>query len=201
MRKFEDRLFDELMQEHGAELSASPAHRTRRVARPVWLSGGVLAAAGVTAGGLVMFGGGAAPAFAVTQNANGTVGIAVHDTSGIAGANAKLHSLGDSNVVIVPVGPGCEPASSLPRVTGLQGRTIGGGSSDINGQVTVNVTGIPAGDIAVVAYQHIGRTGQMLVAITTPPAPACLSLPAPPSNPNPTATSGSLSSPPPTTGG
>jgi hypothetical protein len=180
MSKFEDRLFHELMRDHGAELS--PPCKTRTVARPVWLSGGVLAAAGATAAGLVMFGSGAAPAFAVTQNDNGTATIAVHQLSGIAGANAKLHSLGD-NVVIVPVGPGCEPASSLPRVQGLQGTmTTGSASRTAGGQITVNVTGIPAGDIAVVAIQQTGGTTQMSTTITTPPAPSCLSLPAPPAN-------------------
>jgi hypothetical protein len=198
MTRFEDRLFDELMRDHRAELSARPARKTRRVARPVWLSGGVLAAAGATAAGLVMFGSGAAPAFAVTQHSNGTATIALRDASGVAGANAKLHSLGD-NVVIVPVEPGCEPASSLPRVPGLQGRTMGGSSSTVGGQITVDVTGIPAGDIAVVAYQRVGRAVQMSVTITTPPAPSCLSLPAPPP-PQPGATqSAGLGSPPPAT--
>ena len=179
MSKFEDRLFHELMRDHGAELS--PLRKTRTVARPVWLSGGVLAAAGATTAGLVMFGSGTAPAFAVTQNDNGTATIAVHQLSGIAGANAKLHSLGD-NVVIVPVQPGCEPASSLPRVQGLQGKMITGSASTAGGQITVNVTGIPAGDIAVVAIQQTGGTTQMSTTITTPPAPSCLSLPAPPAN-------------------
>jgi hypothetical protein len=199
MTKFEDRLFDELMHDHGAELSAPrAAHRTRRVARPMWLSGGVLAAAGATAAGLVMFGSGAAPAFAVTQNRDGTATIALSDVSGVAGANQKLHSLGD-NVVIVPVEPGCEPVSSLPRVPGLQGRTMGGSSGTVGGQITVNVTGIPAGDIAVVAYQQSGRSVQMSVTITSPPAPSCVSMPAPPP-PQPGATqSGGLSSAPPAT--
>jgi hypothetical protein len=198
MRNFEDRLFDELMHEHGAGLTAQPAHRTRRVARPVWLSGGVLAAAGVTAGGLVMFGGGGAPAFAVTQNSNGTVGIALHDTSAIAGANAKLHSLGD-NVVIVPVEPGCEPLSSLPRVPNLQGHRVSeGGTRNAAGQITVKVTGIPAGDIAVVAIQQTAQGVESATVITTPPAPTCVApLPAPPSNPTPVQTSTGLSSAPP----
>ena len=185
MSKFEDRLFRELMRDHGAELSPPRKTRTvtRTVARPVWLSGGVLAAAGATAAGLVMFGSGTEPAFAVTQNDNGTATIAVHQLSGIAGANAKLHSLGD-NVVIVPVQPGCEPASSLPRVQGLQGTMMTGTASrSAGGQITVNVTGIPAGDIAVVAIQQSGGTTEMSTTITIPPAPSCVGpLPAPPAN-------------------
>jgi hypothetical protein len=187
MTKFEDRLFTELMHEHGAELSPP---RAGRKTRTVWLSGGVLAAAGASTAGLVMFGSGAAPAFAVTQNSNGTATIALHDTSGIAGANAKLHSLGD-NVIIVPVQPGCAPISSLPRPPG-SGHVSGSGSANVQtGAITVNVTGLPAGDIVVVAASHTGNTYQLATIVTTPPAPSCVApLPAPPAQPNPTSTSG-----------
>jgi hypothetical protein len=181
MTKFEDRLFDELMTEHGAGLPAQrAANRTRTVARPVWLSGGVLAAAGATAAGLVMVGGGGAQAFAVTQNSNGTATIAVHDMSAIAGANAKLHALGD-NVVIVPVKAGCPSMSTLPGVPHVAGQEVtSSGSVSKDGQITVNVTGIPAGDIAVVAIQQTGNMTEMASQITTPPGPACVSMPTPP---------------------
>jgi len=179
MTKFEDRLFDDLMQEHGTELSP---RRATRYTRPVWIGGGIIAAAGASAAGLVMFGSGATSAFAVTQNGDGTATVALREMSGIAGANAKLHSLGD-NVVIVPVAPGCEPMSSLPRVGRIAGEVTGSGMASKSGQITVNVTGIPAGDIAVVAVEQAGGTTQMATQITTPPAPSCVSLPAPPSGP------------------
>jgi hypothetical protein len=191
MTKFEDRLFHELMRDHGTELSAQQAARkTRAIARPVWLSSGVIAAAGASAVGLVMFGSGATPAFAVTQNDNGTATIALHQMSGITGANAKLHSLGD-NVIIVPVRPGCEPISSLPLPPG-SGHVSGSGSENVEtGAITVNVTGLPAGDIVVVAASHKRNTYQMATVVTTPPAPSCVSLPATPSGPGPTQSSGS----------
>lgn len=176
MTKFEDRLFDDLIRAHGAELSAPTAARRNRA---VWLSGGVVAAAGASAAGLVMFGSGATPAFAVTQNSDGTATIAVHQLSGIAGANAKLHSLGD-NVVIVPVQAGCPSLGSLPKAGQITGKTTSTGMRSASGQITVNVTGIPAGDIAVVGVSQNGTMTQMGVAITTAPAPSCVSLPAPP---------------------
>ena len=58
--------------------------------------------------------GGKTPAYAVTSNPNGTVTLAVYKKSGIAGANAKLHELGDSQVYVVPVEAGCPSISSLP---------------------------------------------------------------------------------------
>ena len=57
--------------------------------------------------------GGAARAYAVTQNQNGTVTLAVYRESGIAQANARLRQLGD-NVVVVPVEPGSPVLGSLP---------------------------------------------------------------------------------------
>lgn len=176
MTKFEDTLFDELMREHGPALTAMrrPASHGRLAVRPVWLTGGGIAAAGATAAGLVLFSGGA-PAYAVTQNSNGTATIAIHQLSGIGGANAKLHALGDQ-VVVVPVRAGCTPVTSLtaPAPAGKVTST----SAVSGGQVTVNVTGIPAGETAVVGVEQHGSSTEMIMAFTTGPAPSCISIPA-----------------------
>ena len=49
-----------------------------------------------------------------------------------------------------------------------------------NGSVTVNAQGIPAGDILVVGVQTSGQSSAGAAALTSPPAPSCISLPAPP---------------------
>jgi hypothetical protein len=116
MTKFSDQLFDDLMREHGPALAGVrvPAAPKRRLAtRPVLLTagaGGVAVAA--TVGTLVA--GGATPAYAVTPHSDGTVTLALYQKSGIAGANARLHQVGDGRVVVVPVEPGCPSISSLP---------------------------------------------------------------------------------------
>ena len=129
MTKFADQLFDDLIREHGSSLTNArpPAPRGHLATRRALLAVGgggvaVAAAAGVlvaTAGtnpaahsGQVA--GGKTPAYAVTNNPNGTVTLAVYQKDGIAGANAKLHELGDSQVYVVPVGAGCPSMSSLP---------------------------------------------------------------------------------------
>jgi hypothetical protein len=205
MTRFADQLFDDLMREHGSTLThAGPLAPRRHVAtrRALLAVGGggvaVAAAAGVlvaTAGINTAGHGGQAAvgenaAYSVTENPNGTVTLAVYRKSGIAGANAKLHELGDSQVYVVPAGPGCPGMSSLaaPAVP-LNGQHLSVQSSvpAAGGSVTVNADGIPAGDILVVAVETttVGGTTTSLAGarLTSLPAPSCVSLPAPPAPP------------------
>jgi hypothetical protein len=188
MTKFADQLFDDLMREHGSTLTTigAPAPRrhvgTRRALLAVG-GGGVAVAAGV----LVAAGGSHAPAYALTAHSNGTITLAVYQKSGIAAANAKLRDLGDGQVYVVPVGPGCPSISSLPAPAApLNGEHLGVQSSvsvgsSANGSVTVNAKGIPAGDILVVTFETAfdGKTTATLSVgkLTTAPAPSCVTLP------------------------
>jgi hypothetical protein len=186
MTKFEDQLFGDLMREHGPTLTRTmaPAPPKRRVTTRGTLlaGGGALALAGTAVAGTLVAGSGT-PAYAVTKNPDGTITLAVHQKSGIAGINARLHQLGDGQVVVVPVKPGCPGLGSLPKppVPG-RGHLISVGinrSSD--GSVTVRAEGIPAGDIMVVGISTSGRSSLSGSALTSAPAPNCISLPAVPS--------------------
>jgi hypothetical protein len=182
MTKFSDQLFDDLMREHGPALAHTgpPAHPQRRVTarRALLAGGGALAVAGAIAGILVA--GSATPAYAVTKNPDGTITLAVYQTSGIAGANARLRQLGDQQVVVVPVEPGC-PSPPPPAVSALGHRITTGAAISRNGSVTVNAQGIPAGDILVVGVEASGHSSLTGGILTSPPAPSCISMPAPPS--------------------
>jgi hypothetical protein len=198
MTKFADQLYADLMREHGPVLAAArpPAASQRHIAsRRVLLATGagglaVATAAGalaVAAGGGTPAASGGAPSYALTTNHDGTVTLAVYRTPGIAQANAKLHQLGD-NVVVVPVRPGCPaigslPAPAVPQNGGISVQSGGPGG----GSVTVNAKGIPAGDILVVGVETSvhGReaTSEEAARLTSPPAPACVSLPSPPAPP------------------
>ena len=185
MTKFTDQLLDDLMAEHGPTLA-----RTRPPAAPkrhpaagrallVTGAGGVVIAA--TVGALVASGGGT-PAYALTTHPDGTVTLDVYQASGITGINTKLHQLGDDQVVVVPAEPGCPGLGSLPKpavsAKGHQISVESGRSKD--GSITVNAQGIPAGDILVVGSQTSANGTMTGAALTSPPAPACVSLPAPP---------------------
>jgi hypothetical protein len=178
MTKFEDQLYADLMRQHGPSLAdtrppaASRRHITPRGALLATGAGGLAVAAGV--GALVT--GGGSPAYALTTNHDNTITLAVYQASGIAQANAKLRQLGD-NVVIVPVRPGCP----RPEPPAVRAKMISVGSMrSKDGSVTVKAHGIPAGDILVIGFQSTGKFTEGGSILTSPPAPACISLPMPP---------------------
>ena len=193
MTKFSDQLFDDLMRDHGTALARHtrpPAQAKRHItARQTLLaSGGTLAVGAAIAGVLVaqsgsparMAGSGTRAAYKVTNNSDGTITLAVYQKSGIAGANARLRQLGDKQVVVVPVEPGC-PRPAAPAVSGKGHLITTGISVSPNGGITVKAQGIPAGDILVIGVQASGHTSRSGGVLTSPPAPSCISLPqAPP---------------------
>lgn len=187
MTKFTDTLFDDLMREHGAALTTAPvssADKKRRLAvRPVLLTAGAGGLAFAATAGILAAGGGS-PAYAVTTHSDGTVTLAVYQKSGIAQANAKLRQLGDDRVVVVPVESGCPSISSLPAPAVPTAHVSVSGSVSSTGSVTVDASGIPAGDILVMGFQTSaeGKTTVTEAAqkLTTGPAPSCVSIPRPP---------------------
>ncbi len=188
MTKFEDRLFGQLMAEHGHHLRAvqRPAPARRRARRPVWLAAGAAGTvAAATAAAMAL---GSAPAYAaysVTQH-NGTVTVAVNRPSGVAGANTALHAMG-ARVRVVPVRPGCPPIGSLPRPRPAPHPAVSV-ATGVNGHghrsVTVKVGkgGIPRGDTMILAFSSgPGRSSLGAGGIITGPVPRCVSLPSAPS--------------------
>ena len=191
MTQLADPLLADLMPEHRPELERTgfrpgaglqPAAGRRPVPRPVWLAAGAAGVAGAVTAGMIGLGGGS-PAYAVTRNPGGTLTVSVNRPDGVPGANAKLRALG-SHVVVVPVKAGCPPVYSLaarnPPVR--HGKTSGVARAGRGGTVTMDVHGIPAGDIAVVAAESLPGGGMATaVTITKPPAPSCVApLPVPP---------------------
>src|ERR1700759_669289 len=159
MTKFADELFDDLMREHGPALAHTvpsldrPAPRHHLATRRTVLAAGTAGAAVAATAGVLVAGGGT-PAYAVTANPDGTVTLAVHQESGIAGANARLRQLGDGQVVVVPVRDGCPDLGSLPAPAGPRSGHIPLQTSvSRDGSVTVKAKGIPAGDILVVGVK------------------------------------------------
>ena len=204
MTKFEDQLFADLMTEHRTALDGLRHLPARRVQpRVAWLTGAATTvAAGAATAAVVMIGGGS-PAYAVTQNPNGTVTLSVASKAGIQPANTQLHVLGDP-VVVVPVGAGCPSIASLPHpqlapgdhISGRTSASVGGSTGSAN-SITIDVQGVPAGATAIVAYTTLPDGGVSLgTAVITGAVPSCVSLPAQPLPSAPgagqaTATSGS----------
>ena len=189
MTKFSDQLFDDLMREHGPALTDTtlPAHTRRHITTRETLlaGGGALAVAGAVAGALVavngnpahLAGSGTTAAYSVTKNPDGTITLAVYQQSGIAGANARLHRLGDKQVVVVPIEQGCTSKVTPPGVSGKGHLLTTGISRSPNGTITVNAHGIPAGDILVIGVATSGNTSYGVGTLASPPAPGCVAPP------------------------
>lgn len=177
MNKFADQLFDDLMREHGTTLARTrpPAPRRHFATRRTMLAAGAACTAGAVATGVLAVGG-VTPAYAVTANPDGTVTVAVHQESGIAGANARLAQLGDSQVVVVPFGTNC-PSPSPPAVPGKHMMISIGSEMSKNGSVTVHAKGVPAGDIIVLAFRTSGQITFGVSTLASPPAPSCMNIP------------------------
>jgi hypothetical protein len=185
MTKFEDRLFEQLIAEHGHHLRAAgrptPARRLAR--RPVWLATGVAGAvAAVTTAAVLAVGSAPAAAYSVTRH-DGTVSVSVYRASGVAGANAALHRL-RARVVVIPVRPGCPPIGSLPRPHPAPHPAAWVGSEVApNGHRSVSVKikgGIPRGDTMILAFSGAGGPGRTSLGaggIITGRVPQCVSLP------------------------
>jgi hypothetical protein len=184
MTKFEDRLFQELMTEHGHRLRAvqQPAPARRRVRRPVWLATGAAGAvAAVTAAVMALGSAPASAAYSVTRH-DGTVSVSVSSASGVAGANAALHRI-RARVVVVPVRPGCPSITSLPRPRPAPHPAVwvkSGVNGDGHRSVSVKIKGsIPAGDTMILAFTGNPHNGGSVGAggIITGLVPPCVSLP------------------------
>jgi hypothetical protein len=134
--------------------------------------------AGAITAGVVVLGGGT-PAYAVTQNSDGTVTVSISEMSGVEGANGKLHTM-DAPVVVVPVRPGCVPIDSLPHVDGTHQVTRASVRTDKAGSITVDVRGVPAGGTALVATASSPRGITLALALVKGPVPSCVSMPSPP---------------------
>lgn len=189
MTKFADQLLTDLMDEYRPALQriqppARPGPRRLARRRPVWLAAGGASLAGAAAAAVALLGG-AAPAYAVTSHPNGTVTVAISRPDGIPGANARLHALGDS-VVVVPVRAGCPVLGSLPQPSPAQPGRLTTGVQSSGGSVTVAARGIPAGDTLVLGAATVPGGGMTLGGqLTTGPAPGCVSLPANPAGSGP----------------
>lgn len=199
MTKFADQLYEDLLREHGATLrsmsdrepaAAGPARAHRRVARPAWLTtAGLATAAAAVAGGFVLFGGAATPAYAVTQNSDGTLSVSVKQASAIAAADAELKAIG-VRVVVVPVGPGCPSLGPFPvRGPGQVQVSVQGTNGQV-GSITVDAKGVPADDTLVLGFD--GSRGGLFggSGLIKGKAPTCVSLPAPPARAVPAGGSG-----------
>jgi hypothetical protein len=175
MTKFEDELLTDLMHEYGAALQPARPRPRSRIPRAVQLAAAAAATAGIVVGAVAGIGGGGNPAYAVTQNPDGSVTITISDMSGVAGTNVRLRALG-VRAVAVPVQAGCPAITSLPRPSALPTSSRGRTTRLPDGGVAVYVQGIPPGDLVVIAVKaRPGGAPDLRTQLTSGPVPRCVS--------------------------
>src|SRR5579872_6147000 len=180
MSRFKERLWRDLVREHGADLAAisSPPRHARRP-RPRLLAGTTAGLATVgTAVALLVGAASSSPAFAVTQSRDGTVSVVIKQFGAIQVVNERLAKLGLRARFVVAFA-GCAPPNALVH---WFARHHGGfGSVSIaRGSLSAhfNAKQIPAGQVLVMRAWREGHLVKVSAGRLIPGAvPACLPVP------------------------
>jgi len=179
MTSFEDRLWGELSSEYATELAlggpSAPRGRGRLVTFAVAAAVVAAVAVAITVGFKV---GSSTPAYAVTQNSNGTVTVAIRELVGIKDANAKLAALG-VRARVAAVEAGCtanqhafDPIRIPIKLVGTM-LSIGPGSS--SAPLTITPSVIPTGDtLLITANQIAPTTATLAVRLYRGATPPCV---------------------------
>jgi hypothetical protein len=172
MSTFEDRLWSELAREHGEEIrlhgTTATNHPARRRRRPAVLAATALSTACVTAAAVLALTAttAAPPAYAVSDNSDGTVTVTLNDISALTALNAELARDG-IRAKAVPLSATC-PTRGFPHA-------MPAGTNPSTYTLTIVPADIPAGFTAVVAASESSSGQVQLVQGAWPsPGPSCV---------------------------
>jgi hypothetical protein len=173
MTTFEDGLWERLVEEHDADLVSLAAPCEHRNRRPVILGGSLTGLAAATAAAIIGIGAAtsAAPAYAMTQNADGSMTITISELStAIPELNAKFAQMGIDETV-VPVTTDCTSSSPPLPTPGSPNATAGETLTFTPGRKL-----LPDGDTGVLSARQLSN-GQVILNIGAmePPVPSCFS--------------------------
>ncbi|HEY3608421.1 MAG TPA: hypothetical protein VGL06_13015 [Pseudonocardiaceae bacterium] len=177
MGNFEDELWTDLLQAHGDRLATArrPTSRRSRTGRLALTAG----AAGVVGVGTVLAitltATTSVPAYAVTENSDGTISVTIHDISGITGANAELAALGVRARALTPTPDCTEVLHGDPTHTmsDTDARTVA--TNAAQGKVVIQPRAIPVGDTLALTAKDFGNGSSIfMVGLVLDPAPSCV---------------------------
>jgi hypothetical protein len=172
MSKFEDRLWSELVLDHGPQLASMTRievpHRSRRgpVAAGAVALAGALAAAAITA----TTGTSPSVAYAVSQSSDGTVSVTLNEISGVSGANAQLARL-HVKVRVATVEAGCTATAQTVLIPPTIVSNLVRPSKQ---SLTIQPSLIPRGDTLVISARQIGTAVGTSYGFFRNPAPSCV---------------------------
>jgi hypothetical protein len=165
-------LFAQIVAEPGDPRLGQATHkpsRLRALKRPRVLAGGSLGIAGIAAVATLAFSGGAAaPAFAVTRQADGGVLVTVSSAQGLPGADRQLIAMGINEEVNYSTAPG--PATSSAPVACASVAGPGSGYHTPSGYESAKPSGAPVKLLLGTDNTQVipsGQTGAGTVHLTT----------------------------------
>ena len=130
MGRYEDRLWSDLVQEHGRALAVTERPEPRRAGgagllrRPRVVAGSTLGLAGVGVAVVLTLGAASSPpAYAVTTNSDGSVTVQINEETDLPQANAKLLSMGTGEQVTIYMARGAATVSGAVACTPQSGET------------------------------------------------------------------------------
>ena len=181
MSRFTERLWNELVREHGAELAQLKRPATHGGhSRPRVLAGTTLGLAAAGAAIVLVLGAaGSSPAFAVTKNHDGTVTVEIKRIEGITGANAKLAALGVRARAVAVVAGCARPPFRVPRAMLTAQAIVAAGQPAANVVVHARIDPrqIPAGRTLVLPTARVGSEIRIAKARSVRGvAPACVAV-------------------------
>jgi hypothetical protein len=194
--RFEDRLWAELVEQHGAVLAERPilVHAPPRRVRRGPIAAVALAVAIALAALVIALGhSGGTSAYAVIANPDGTVTLTIREIAGVQPANERLEELGIP-ASIPPTRSDCPTSSSHLRSAHLtpeeSRKTFEPEGGHGSYSIRIDPKAIPSGDTLVLkAYELPSGAIAMQAAVIEGPAPSCLA-PDPGQSAGPTGTAG-----------
>jgi hypothetical protein len=182
MSKFTDRVWRDLVREHGADLAQMDPFETaahRRRGRPRVLAGTGIGVAGLATAAALIFGAASSsPAFAVTRNHDGTYTVRVETLSAIPAANRALHGM-DLRAQVIPVTVSCGETMTLSKTQVLapalaRARQL---AAEARAEARIDPRRIPADKTLLIPAWRIDHQVRVAPATVASSVPACLAPP------------------------
>lgn len=173
MSKFEDRLWSELVLDHGPQLAGMPRLELPSHPRRGPIAVAAVALAGAIAAVALTATTGPSPsdAFSVSQSSDGDVAITIREISGVTGANAQLAGLHVS-VRVAAVQANC---SSTGEIVPIPPAIVSDLVQHEGERFVVKPDLIPQGDVLVLSARAVGQYIGFGYAFYRGSAPSCVS--------------------------
>jgi hypothetical protein len=172
MSRFEDRLWSELVLDHGPQLATitrvEVPHRARR--GPVAVGAVALASAIAAVALTATTGTSPSVAYAVSQSSDGSVTVSIREISGVSGANAQLTRL-QVPIRVARVEAGC---SATGKTAPIPPTIVSNLALQEREGLAIQPKLIPHGDILVISAKPIGSVVGLSYGLYRGDAPPCV---------------------------